>query len=152
MIRILFVCTGNTCRSPLAEALARREIRDRGWTTVDVASAGIAAWPGSPASEGSLRAAEANGLDLSGHAARLLDAELVGESDVILTMSPGHVERVVALGGDGRVDLLPRFVGEASGGVPDPFGGDASVYAETYRVLESLVVRALDRVSAVVDP
>ena len=77
---------------------------------------------------------------------------MVAEADVVLTMSEGHLVRVAALGGEGRVDLLTRFAEAGDSGVPDPFGGDDAVYRETYRVLEALVSRALDRLANVVDP
>src|SRR5690606_14203652 len=67
---LLFVCTGNTCRSPLAEAVARREIARRGWHNVAVRSAGVAAEPGSPATEEAVIAAAELGLDLSQHRSR----------------------------------------------------------------------------------
>lgn len=150
--RIVFVCTGNTCRSPLAEALARREIRRRGWSGVEAGSAGTSASPGAPLSEGSRRVAEATGLELEGHRARLLDADLVAESDAILVMSHHHLQRVVALGGAGRVELLTTFAGSADAEVPDPFGADDEAYRQTYRVLDELVRAALDRIEPVVAP
>ena len=154
--RLLFVCTGNTCRSPLAEALARRELEELGWSRVEVASAGAAAASGAPASVGALRVAERQGLDLSGHRSTPLTAELVERADLILTMGPSHLLRVLEMGGEERVALLGAFADGRDGGegpaVPDPFGGDDDVYEETCRVLEELVTRSIRRLQPLVAP
>lgn len=150
--RILFVCTGNTCRSPLAEALARRDLTGRGWSHVEVASAGTSAHPGAPASAGSLQAAAAHGLDLSSHEARPLEPRLLDEADVVLTMSASHLAVVRSLGAQAKAEILTHFVGDSAGGVPDPFGADLPVYLDTYRALDSLVSRALDQLGTVLDP
>ncbi len=103
--RVLFVCTGNTCRSPMAEVIARSRAAELGWDHVEVRSAGIAAFPGAPASVGAVRAASKHGLDLSDHASAPLTAEAAREADLILTMSPTHLMRVIELGGG----TAPRF-------------------------------------------
>lgn len=156
--RLLFVCSGNTCRSPLAEALARQIAQEEGWASVlAVGSAGTGAYPGAPASEGSRRAAQRHGLDLSEHEARVLDLESVRESDLVLVMSPHHLSMVETFGGEGRSALLSAFAqgsNDPLGGPPvrDPFGGDDDVYEETYRELEVLVREAMDRLRTIVSP
>lgn len=149
-MQLLFVCTGNTCRSPLAEVIAQRLLAERGITDITVGSAGISAWPDASASDGSLLVALEHGLDLSGHRARQLSPELAATSDWILTMGPQHKEQADALGGAGRTWLLSAFAFDQPHGRPvsDPFGGDLDVYRETYAELTALITRAVDRMLA----
>ncbi len=150
--RLLFVCTGNTCRSPLAQAIAERSLGLRGWDGVEIRSAGVSASPGGEASEGARVAAESDGLSLEGHRTTPLDTELVAWASLILTMGPHHADAVEALGGGGKVWMLSDFSegGEGPGGpgVPDPFGGDAHAYRECLEALDDLVEAALGRVDA----
>lgn len=154
--RVLFVCTGNTCRSPMAASLARRMARERGWEHLAVGSAGVAAASDAPASPGALRVAAEAGLDLSSHRSRPLSAELVDAADLILVMSPGHLHRVLELGGEGRVALLSSFAegGDGSEGapIPDPFGGDDATYRETLQALEDLIERSFGRLEPILAP
>ena len=150
--RLLFVCTGNTCRSPLAQAIAERSLGRWGWDRVEIRSAGVSASPGGEASEGARVAAESSGLSLEGHRATPLDTELVAWASLILTMGPHHADAAEALGGRDKVWMLSDFSegGENPGGpgVPDPFGGDAQAYRECLEALEDLVEAALGRVDA----
>jgi protein-tyrosine-phosphatase len=145
--RVVLVCTGNICRSPLAEALLRAALEERGVTDVTVASAGTGAWDGAPASEGAYLVGLERGLDLSGHRARLLTREVVEQSDLILTMARHHRARVQELGGEGKVFVLGEYAGRSpdEGEVSDPFGGDLEVYRQTCVELEQLVHAAADR-------
>jgi len=145
--RIVLVCTGNICRSPLAEALLQAALKERGVDSVTVSSAGTGAWDGAPASEGAYLVGLERGLDLSGHRARLLTREVVEQADLILTMARHHRARVQELGGEGRVFVLGEYAGRPpeEGEVSDPFGGDLDVYRQTCAELEQLVAAVADR-------
>ncbi len=145
---VLFVCTGNICRSPLAASLLERALKERGIEDVMVTSAGTGAWDGAPASEGAYLVGLERGLDLSGHRARLLTRELVEQADLILTMARHHRARVDELGGEGRVFVLGEYAGRGGDEVSDPFGGDLGVYRDTAQELEGLTAAVADRLAA----
>jgi protein-tyrosine-phosphatase len=149
-MKLLFVCSGNTCRSPMAEAIGRRIAAERGLHDVHVSSAGTGAVDGSPASDGAMLVAMEHGLTVHAHRSRALTAELVREADLILVMGDGHLDRVRALGGGDRAELLTSF---ASGGVvtrpiSDPFGAGLDVYRQTFAELQDEIGRVFDRLSA----
>jgi protein-tyrosine phosphatase len=155
--RLLFVCTGNTCRSPMAEAIARKRITELGWSQIEVRSAGIGAMDGSPASEGARRVAAAHGLDLSEHEATFLTRPVAESSDLILTMSAGHLVRVLELGAGDRMAMIAAFAaggdeGAHAEGIPDPIGGPDEEYARTFAILDELIERVLERLEPVVSP
>lgn len=155
--RILFVCSGNTCRSPLAQALAQEGVRRLGWSHVEVSSAGVGAAPGEPAAGGSIRAAARHGLDLAGHRSSPLTAEALERADMVLAMSPGHLAPLVALGAGDKAALLTDFAAAVDPegvppSVPDPFGGADEAYEATYVLLERLVERALQRLAPILAP
>jgi protein-tyrosine phosphatase len=134
----------------MAEAMARRIIDERGITEVEVGSAGTAAWENSPASDGALLVCLEHDVDLSQHHARLLTRELVGSYDIVLGMGPHHVERSEALGGASKAFLLTSYAsnGEEERPIGDPFGGELSLYRNTYEELERELNRLFDRLTA----
>lgn len=149
-MRILFVCTGNTCRSPLAEALARKVIVERALPDTEVLSAGTSAWDGAPASDGALLVGMERSLDLSQHRAQTLTRELVRDADLVLAMGPHHLERVEALGGSGRSYLVTDYASRGASARPvnDPVGGELDLYRATADELEQEIRRVFDRILA----
>jgi protein-tyrosine-phosphatase len=89
-------------------------------------------------------------LDLGGHQAQQLTPELVAQADLILAMGHHHLERVLALGGDGKGTLLASYAsrdGDARG-ISDPFGGDLEGYRATFDELEAYIRQVFDRLTA----
>lgn len=141
MKRIVFVCSGNTCRSPLAAAILRAEEPD-----AEVLSAGLAAYGGSPAAESARAVARERGLSLQDHRAQSLRAELL-DGAVCLTMTRSHQEEVRRRfpEAEGRVFSLGAYAGEPDLDVEDPVGLGDHRYRETADLLSSLLRRAKQR-------
>ncbi len=112
------VCTGNICRSPMAEGLLRQRFAARGKGLVE--SAGIAALAGRPADPLAVEVLAERGLDISPHRARQLTGEMILAADLVLVMEEGQKEAVEAMHGSarGRIHRLGKFGGFD---VPDPF-------------------------------
>ncbi len=146
-MRVLMVCTGNMCRSPLAAAILKAELTDRGAEGFEVSSAGTGAWEGRPASDSALLVGMEHGLDISAHRSRHLSRQMVKDADIIFTMSRPHSERVKKLGGDGRVFLLGEYAGKkrAKAEVADPYGEPLDVYRETFEQLSAFCRKAAER-------
>ena len=133
--RVLFVCSGNTCRSPMAAAALIAELGPDA-ARVEVASAGTSAREGEPASAGSVEVARENGIDLSGHRSRRATREIVGNATLTFVMEPHHREALEAMGAPvARTFLLSEFPspGEPGLAVFDPFGASTEAYEECWR-------------------
>lgn len=147
---LLFVCTGNTCRSPMAEALARHELSERGHDGAGVASAGTSALPGAPASEEVAPVLEEIGIELDGHAARPLSPEQVAWADAILVMNVRHRLAVEALGGGEKTALITEYLDGDEAGAPvvDPFGSGLDTYRRTRDQLRRAVAALVDHLES----
>ncbi len=149
MIELLIVCTGNICRSPMAETLLRRKLAEHGLGDVHIASAGTGAWDGEPASEGAYLVSLEHGLDLSAHRARLLTRDLVESAHLIFAMSRHHRMRAEQLGGGSKTHLVGEYAGRTGedAEVRDPFGGAIEGYRECFAELEVLTDLMVSRLA-----
>jgi len=151
--RILFVCSGNTCRSPLAERLALRQAEERGLEKVEVRSAGTFAGRGAPASSGAVLAARRKGLDLSGHRSTPLGPELVEWADLILAMTHAHLRVATDIGGGEKAFLVTEFLlehhPEHGREVGDPAGAGVERYEAVLELLEEAVGGVLETVGPI---
>ncbi|HZZ86345.1 MAG TPA: low molecular weight protein-tyrosine-phosphatase [Anaeromyxobacteraceae bacterium] len=133
--RLLTVCIGNICRSPMAEALLRAHLAAHGRHEATVQSAGLAALVGRPADPVAQALMAARGLDLSQHRARQLTPALVTASDLVLVMDEEQQRAVEQLcpTARGRVQRLGRF---GRFDVPDPYGGSQAQFEQALALIE----------------
>ena len=148
MPSILFVCTGNICRSPMASVLFNSKIGSRadqqGW---DVRSAGTRAVNGAPASINAREVMKAWGLDLSLHLSRPVSDDLIRSSDLVLTMERDHKEELQEKFPDlaGRIYMLSEMIGLEQD-IADPIGGPLDAYELTARELDRTINSGLKKI------
>ena len=129
MKKLIFVCTGNTCRSPMAEGLLKHLLGpDCGW---EISSAGVCAENGFPASPNAVEVMREKEIDLAAHCSRRLSPELIEAADLLVTMTRGHRDAILSVAPEsaGKVFLLKSFgIAQSATDIYDPVGEALEVY------------------------
>jgi protein-tyrosine phosphatase len=156
LFSVCFVCTGNICRSPIAEAVFRSHAADAGLDgRISVGSAGTSGWhEGEPADPRTMRTLESAGYELA-HAARQFQPEWFDELDLVIALDEGHRRELRALARTpqdaAKIHLLRAYDPDASAhvdlDVPDPYYGGEDGFADVLRLVEAAVPGLLDEVA-----
>lgn len=145
-MRIVMVCTGNICRSPMAEALMRDALSERGRDDIEVCSAGVFAYDGDAASYEAIEVMDGYGLDITKHRSQPMTIALAKDA-LILGMTVSHKRSVSQLAPGARVYTLGEYA-NTNRDVADPYGRGLSVYSQTAREIKEAVELAADRIIA----
>lgn len=140
--RIIFICTGNICRSPMALGFARREAAERR-LAVELGSAGTGALEGSVASRNAIEACAERDIDISDHKAAQIDPDKDTDDTIYVCMTPQHIQWLHRVAG-----IDPERLVLLGSGVPDPYGGDINVYRRTRDILEMEVRELFDQLES----
>lgn len=143
-MKVLFVCTGNTCRSPMAEALFN-DICNKKGIEAEASSAGIFA-DGTPVSQNAVLVMRKMGIDISGKLSTSITVCDTDKFDLILTMTSSHKEILKTMLNVGeKVYTLGEYAG-ADTDVPDPFGGDEVVYERCRDIIADMIEKVAERI------
>ena len=137
MKKIMFICSGNTCRSPLAEGLFKKYLKDNNITDIEVGSAGVGAFPGDAVSINSILVAGSRGIDISEHRARNVNPEHLTTTDLFFCMSDSHKQVLLRHCDESKIVVL---------NVPDPYGRPMEIYENCAKMLENQFPQILEKI------
>lgn len=156
---ILFVCTGNTCRSSMAEGIFKHMMKNANIENINVSSAGISAYEGDAANEKAIVALNKKGIDITLHKAKLLTKELISESSLILTMTSSHKRMIITALPEhsNNVYALKEFAyiinGEETDSknldIADPYGLDYNAYEKTAEEIEEQLQKIIKNIDKI---
>jgi protein-tyrosine-phosphatase len=146
---VLFVCTANICRSPMAEALFRAHLQTNraDWADWRIESAGTWAHDGEPVSEYSRESLAKRGILLKNHLSKTITPEMIEQFDLILVMESGHKEalQVEFPRAGGKIFLLSEMQDQLLP-VQDPYGGSLETYEKAAATIEAMIIKGFDRI------
>lgn len=147
MLKIAFVCTGNTCRSPMAQALLKHMLAKKGENLLDynIYSLGIAAMNGDSASKGSIDAMKDMNIDISNHRSQRVNPENV-QADILIAMSKSHKYFLLDNTDNKEVYMLNEFAGLGEKDVHDPYGQDEYEYIKVRDEMILSIEKILDKI------
>ena len=143
-MKVVFICTGNTCRSPMAEGILK-DLAEKDKLNIDVKSVGIHASFGTNAASFAIEAMKDIGIDIRDHKSDQVNSELLDKADLVLTMSNSHKKAILLQYPlmKGRVFLLNEYAFGINKDIEDPFGGSLRYYEkardEIFRAVEEIV-------------
>ncbi len=146
-MKILFVCTGNSCRSPIAEALLKKIARDRG-LDVETKSCGTRALLGMAAAKEAIESLQREGINIFDHKSKQLNQELINWADIILVMEERHKQELLQhdINAEEKVFLLTEFAGESPRDIIDPIAKPLEVYEELVMDLKFYLTKVIERI------